>query len=238
MTDAAIIERGKNILSASNDGTVKLWQVGSGKCLKTYRPAGISRKRVTRLALAKKDKLHSRAEPDVSTRPAQGDIEPEVAEYIAFGGLENGKVAVMDLEASGSDPPVHTLQVSTTAKAISALAWDEASSTLACGTVDGFIALYSLSSLQDAPTHLASIKRNQADITSLAFSSQTLTSDAIPSLLAATSDGLPFELTLGKDGIARVAAELAGYDIDAANAVVCRNAGVFLAGKDGSLRRY
>ena len=35
VTDTAIVERGRNILSVSRDGTAKLWDCGSSTCLST-----------------------------------------------------------------------------------------------------------------------------------------------------------------------------------------------------------
>lgn len=38
MVDIGIIDRGKEVLSCSKDGSVKMWNCGSAECLKTWCP--------------------------------------------------------------------------------------------------------------------------------------------------------------------------------------------------------
>ena len=42
ITSTSIVDRGRNVLSASRDGTARLWDVGTQQCLATYAPeAGV-----------------------------------------------------------------------------------------------------------------------------------------------------------------------------------------------------
>jgi proteasomal ATPase-associated factor 1 len=36
ITDVAIVERGRNVVSSSRDGTARLWDCGKSACLVTY----------------------------------------------------------------------------------------------------------------------------------------------------------------------------------------------------------
>ena len=40
MLDSAIVDRGRNIVTTSRDGTAKLWDVGQQTCLATFEEIG------------------------------------------------------------------------------------------------------------------------------------------------------------------------------------------------------
>jgi WD40 repeat protein len=216
-------------LTSGNDGTVKLWHVGEGKCLRSWKVGKGARKRVTKLALCS----YSDTQADDATDDLQGKV--------AIAGLEDGQIALLSLASPASDPPKYIEQISPSGKAISALAVQrqEEGYRIAVGTVDGRIAICNLTSADNQLELLGVFKRNDADITSLDFGQ---IDKGRSSLLVGTSDGLPFEVSLSsssEDGLdVKVMAELAGYDIDACNAVCFVEGEVYTAGMDGHLRRY
>lgn len=158
---------------------------------------------------------------------------------VAIAGLEDGHIALVDLKSTDTDPPRSYVHASASGKAISAiaLAKQENGYRIAVGTVNGQISLFSLASSSASLDLLGSCKRNDADVTSLAFAA---VEEGRLSLLVGMADGLPFQLSLAYSGEvhARVDAELAGYDIDACNSVRFHSGEVFAAGRDGHLRRY
>ena len=160
---------------------------------------------------------------------------------VAVAGLEDGHVALLDLRSSAVDPPKAYVQMSTSGKAVSALAVQKSGEgyRIAAGTVDGQISIYGLADANDQPRLIQSFKKNDADITSMAFS---LTQEGRSSLLVGTSDGLPFQVSLASSSEAvpavEVAAELAGYDIDACTSIKEVDGEIYAAGMDGHLRRY
>lgn len=240
VTHAAIIERGRHVLTTSNDGTLKLWLVGESKCLKTWRFGHGSRKRALKVAVFQKAQ---------STENGSSTLDAEIVDKAAVVALEDGTLAVVDLAASGGDPPVQTINASPNLKALTALAITRAadSTLIAAGSADGIITLVTLNddSLAKPAKIVSQFKRNSADVTSLCFTSgaDKQTSPDTVSLVASSMDGLLYETNIVfNDSQAsvqvQVHAEYAGYDIDACNAVIQRNGDIYAAGKDGHLRRY
>lgn len=238
VTDSAIIERGRHVLTTSNDGTLKLWLVGESKCVKTWRFGHGSRKRALRVVTFPKKS---------GPTTAEGSLDPEVAGKAAAVTLEDGTLAVIDLDSSGGDPPVQTIKATRNGKALTALAVTELGSItmLAVGSADGIITLVSInaSNLSEPAKVLLHAKRNSADVTDLKFitHSDTPSSDTEARLLSSSMDGLLYESRISileNEVSVKVEAEFAGYDIDACNVVVQRGNDIYSAGKDGHLRRY
>jgi len=234
VTDSAIIERGKHILTSSHDGTVKLWNVGESKCLKSWRVGKGSRKGVTKVLVVSSTDSNSLEH-----------IPEDLKNKVAFAATEDGRLTLIDVSVSAANPPLHTIPVPPNSKAISALAYTESekSPTLAIGTVNGFIYIYqwvssSILQFKATPSVLARIKRNDADITFLSFLSSSETSEDTLQIVASTADGLPFQVSIDSTGMAKIEVEYAGYDIDSCNAIVPMEDSTYSAGKDGNLRRY
>lgn len=267
VNDSAVIERGKHILTASNDGTVKLWNIGESRCLKTWRVGSSSGKRVTKVIVMDADPNANASEtitsPSTTTTTQsqqQSTVSNDLRNKIAIAATESGKLCMLDVHDSAFSPPIREIQVPTNGKAISALACrrdSEGRALVAVGTVEGQVLLYvwsrvkSVEDLKEStPQLLARWRRDQADITSLAFVEPEASSPESSHirLVAGTSDGLPFQVLVTPDGVATVSAELCGYDIDACNAVLVpaattsssssSNESIYAAGKDGHLRRY
>jgi proteasomal ATPase-associated factor 1 len=232
VTDCAIIERGRHVLTTSNDGTMKLWLVGEAKCLKTWRFGRETRKRALKVAVI------------AEARPSAG-LDSELSGKAAVIALDDGSLTLVNLEASGADPPLQTVEVSRTKKALSAVSVHRVGNSLriATGSVDGIVSLLQLDAtdLAKPAKIIVQYKRNGADITSLSFARAEQEQADVLSLLVATMDGLLFEsaiTTRQEDPEIKVQMEYAGYDIDACNAVVQRGSDIYSAGKDGHLRRY
>lgn len=236
VTDVAIIERGRNVLTTSNDGTLRLWQVASSDCLKTWRFGHGSRKRALKVAVFAK----------AASADAAGNIDADLQGKAAVVCLEDGSLAIVDLEPA-TETPIQTIQVSPTGKALTALAVTrhDNATIIATGSSDGVVTILSANDkdLGEPAEILLQFKRNSADITSLVFAGGDDTNPqtgSIP-LLASSMDGLLFQAAINlseNEASAEVETEYAGYDIDACNAVVQRGSDLYAAGKDGHLKRY
>lgn len=247
VTDSAIIERGRHVMTSGNDGYVRLWSVGEGKNIKSWKVGKGSRKRVTKLAL-----LDALVEGRAATATATTEaLQQQPFEgKIVVAGLEDGCLAFINLASSQLDEqPRIEAPGAAPGRAVSALSLlthANGAYLLAAGNVDGVISLYSGTISEGSsyrlPRVLHRFKRNDADITSLGMRASS--SESTTQLLVGTSDGLPFQVEVahtqnGRDSAAIiVVAELAGYNIDDCNEVVEIEGDVYAAGSDGQLRRY
>lgn len=225
-------------MTSSNDGTVKLWLVGSSQCLKTWRFGHGSRKRALKVAIFR-CQSHTLAEGQVLDSDAVGKG--------AAVCLEDGSLAFIALNASGSDSPAQTIQASPNGKALTALAVTLFNDLfiVAVGTADGIVSIVSLqeNDITQSAKVLLQFKRNSADVTSLTFltSANGASQDEKHSLLVSSMDGLLYEAVLSlsaNEVTVKVQTEYAGYDIDACNGAVQRGSDLYSAGKDGHLKRY
>lgn len=183
-----------------------------------------------------------------STSSEEDIVDADVAGKAACVCLEDGSLAIVDLESS-TDSPAQSIQISTTGKALTSLAVTKRldPTIVATGSADGIVTIMSLSqdNLDEPPKILLRYQRNTADVTSLLFVEEDDTNtqkDSI-SLLASSMDGLLYQAKVSLEGdgaqvSAQVETEYAGYDIDACNAVVQRGSDLYAAGKDGHLKRF
>ncbi|CAO3674242.1 unnamed protein product [Rhizopus stolonifer] len=152
ITSTAIIEKGRNILSSSRDGTIKLWNCGTSSVIATL---GNYKTSVNKMILAKLPPTY---------QPAQTEnLEPNEV------GTEDKLVLV----ALG-DGSIHGIHLGTRAElfasqknehALTALAYDEASSLVFTGNEHGQICIYALTRGLKEP--LVKWQRNKSPITSL-----------------------------------------------------------------------
>ena len=248
VTDSAIIERGRHVVTSGNDGYVRLWSVGEAKNLKSWRIGKGSKKRVTKLALLDAS-IAENAVNATTTATGEAMQQQPFEGQIAVAGLEDGSLAFVDLASSQLDEQPRIEAPS--GRAVSALALHTHTNgtyLLAAGSVDGVVSLYtgaaSNTSPHSLPRLLHRFKRNDADITSLVIRASS--SENKTQLLVGTSDGLPYEVEAtqvhdekGSESTRiAIVTELAGYNIDACNCFVEIGGEVYAAGSDGHLRRY
>ena len=168
-----------------------------------------------------------------------GDSAPEenasgevgTAGKILCCALQSGRFTILDLESKST-----IFTSSTPDGALSSIAHDSNKQLLATGSENGIISLYDMRTLGTGnPNPLYRCKRNGACIEDMSFAPSKNGAEA--DLLLATTDGLPFRLTLCADG-PHVKEELVGHDCDPVRVVQYSNGAVWTAGDDGIVRRY
>lgn len=90
VTSTRILSRGKRFLSASMDGTLKVWDVAAEKCIKTIavrRMSGVEALSVVRLPAS-----------------AQDEVEDGMGEYIVMAGLSSGYTDIFSLRLNVIEP--------------------------------------------------------------------------------------------------------------------------------------
>lgn len=264
---AAPLGRGREVLTGSSDGTVRIWNVGEDRqtrMIGSERWSGINA-----LALA----------------PVAGTDASE--QTLLAMGLSSGQIELQDLRSKtraalitgflfppGPPPAATDSWQQGTAGAISALAWLPSGNVLFSGSLQGICAAHDLRMLTSGsgsgedtamevigegmpPKSLISTwRRNGADITDMRFvPSQHAYSEGSSELLIATSDGLPHRLNIdsllnatsedtnwGSEDAPRaprVVVEYTGWEAEPVNAIRLDERGrVLCAGAEGSLRCY
>ncbi|KAJ8080071.1 hypothetical protein AAF712_013194 [Marasmius tenuissimus] len=211
------LDRGRTVLSAGADGTVRLWNVSSG--------SEVSERRIR----------HG------GSGVAGMTLDPEAKRlYCAVqdGSFEVFSIDLSTNDSTSTDPkPSERIFRSTRSVggALTSIALSSSTGTklLATGSQGGMVSLYLV---DEDFRHLLSFKRNDATIEQLSF---------LPSLRLAisTTDGLPWiaAISMGSDGTtASVSpyAELTGGEIDAVRDIVAVGKEVWTACDDGVVRRY
>jgi len=232
VTDSAIISRGKNVLSCAKDGTIRLWDVGSGSQIramgsKSYSP-------VYKMSLGNRD-----FEP-VIYRPPDGDVttsipmsidsrEIETSDKAVFCALQNGSFEAFDLGSKSSF--FHSEPPSTSKSPLESIAYSPPDHILAVGSRSGIVTIYDTRQLA---VPLFSFQRNGASIEEMVFVPEGTGEVRIA---VASSDGLPYVASVRPEG-PQVVEELVGYDCDAVRAVKVVDGTLWTAGDDGLIRKY
>ncbi|GAA5899684.1 hypothetical protein JCM5296_001399 [Sporobolomyces johnsonii] len=252
LTSSDGIHKGREILSSSLDGTLKLWDVSKGEVTRTWTLS----QPVSSLV------VFSDAESGAAGAEEQSVL---IGKY-ALAGHSNGTISLVSLDpstvSSSSATPLLTLGTSTSSS-LDTLAYDPSTRLVAAGGRSGTISLFRLASLEPATTAtelqpLVEWKRTEGSSincvrfssrarTSLARSSQP-SSSTTSSLLVAPSDGLAYRASLDpsapgeeEEVDVKVEEEFAGLDCEPATSIWDDAEGrvwVTGGGGDGSVRVY
>jgi proteasomal ATPase-associated factor 1 len=246
VTDAAILGRGQNVLSAAKDGTVRLWDVAAGAQIRALAAAGYA----PVLALAAGPRAAAAFVPaaDGGVAPAApaGTAEVGTADMLAFGALGDGTFEAFDVAAGHA-----VFRSPDRGAALTAIDYSPARNLVATGAADGAVRVWDTRML-DAP--VTSFTRGTAGIEGIAFVDVLPTAagsaDASEAgLVVTTVDGLPYVANVRAERPPRVVAELVGADCDRVGIVRVRGHGawgaaaentseLWLAADDGVLRTY
>ncbi|KAF9652621.1 WD40 repeat-like protein [Thelephora ganbajun] len=234
VTDTAIVSKGRNVLSSAKDGTIRLWDVSSGRSIKTLssaRWAGINAISLGESGNSVFVQPHPDGEdhPTVSPSQASTFIDPREVETtgkVVFAALQNGSFEVFDL---GTKNSVHKYEVGK--RVLNAISYSAVHDLLVTGSTDGVVTVFDTRHLS---TPLTSFARNRASIEDLGIRGHTTDAEVV----VGTEDGLPYVAGVRPDG-PQVHTELIGPDCDAVRMVrVTENGAIWTAGDDGTVRKY
>ncbi|KAL5532436.1 hypothetical protein ACEPAF_6006 [Sanghuangporus sanghuang] len=239
ITSVAIIERGRNVLSAARDGTLRLWDVSGGKQIKVMGSQKYSA--INALSLGQSMYTSSSPSPNSASNPELDPREVGTADKHVFLALQNGDFECIDLGTKDSVFHSSSIQNYERHGPLTSIAFDSSSSLVATGSSSGVVTAFDTRQLS-AP--LCAFQRNSASIEGLGFVETRNVGSAEehlgdPDLAIATSDGLPFVASIRPHG-PEVRAELAcGGDCEPTRTLTVDSRGaIWLAGDEGVARMY
>ncbi|KAI8996582.1 WD40 repeat-like protein [Trametes punicea] len=248
VTSTAIVSRGRNVLSGSKDGTIRLWDMPSGSQIRTL--AAGSNHFVPVLALSVGERWVE-LKGGTDQQSGSEDVDPrevETTDKVVFCALQDGSFEAFDLRTKRA---VFRSSVGSggARSALQTLAYIPKHNLLATGSASGLISVYDVRTLGGVP--LSTFRRNEAPIEDLALVDLSTAGFGLPSspssifedasgtlgLAIAPEDGLPYVVDLRPSG-PRVLAELVGTDCDAVRFVRVAGRDIWSAADDGVVRRY
>ena len=228
VTSTAIIGVGRNVVSASLDSKIRLWDVPSGEAFTTL----FAKNPITSMSLGDRPLAPPDGEESVPPPSMDNREVPETSSKLVFCGLKNGSFQLLDLGFKNS---VYISPSSTSP--LTSIAYSQSSNLLATGSASGIVTIYDTRSLT---TPVTSFSRMQTGIEDLAFVSRNNGSGDL-GLAIATSDGLPYVASVVPEG-PTTSTELVGVDCDAVRHVSVRchenRMEAWSASDDGIVRRY
>ncbi|KAF7291125.1 WD40 repeat-like protein [Mycena indigotica] len=226
VTSTAIVSRGRNIVSGSLDGTIRLWDVSSGAQIHLFTTGGATGRLapITGMSLGERGGTVLPNAPSVANPDTR---EVETSDKLLFCALQTKSFEAIDL---GSRQTVFS--GSATAP-LSSISYSPENSLLATGSNKGIVDVYDTRALSEGRV-LVSFARgnNQAGIADLQWANNG------GQLLVGTDDGLPFIASIDSSSTPRVAGELVGTDCDAVRCLRAAGNSVWTAADDGVVRRY
>ncbi len=178
VTGVAVVDRGRNVLSASKDGTIRLWDVGGSKEL-ALRRWSTGAGAVAALCLDAGEGWTGydsgcRGEGNSRILPANGEVGTE--NKVVFAGLQDGRVEGYDLRSKRSafsfsfSSKQQSGQFASSSAAIDSIAFASDTSMLATGARNGIVRWWDMRSCgRGEGPPLCEFRRNGAGIESLAW---------------------------------------------------------------------
>lgn len=259
MTSLDILGVGKNVVSGSKDGSIKLWDVSKGVCLTSIYTegfAGVEKiatgqdAKVVRARLLGSGSIEGSFEP----KHTDGEIVSDTGDKLLFAGLSSsaGNLSLYDL--ASKEPILRTfphvpLSASSLTNypaaarggAIHSIAYDADRYLLASGSARGVVVVRDVRMLdKDGSGALHVFRRTEAAINDLAFVKSASSLSTID-LVMAPESGLPCRLGIPADVGEPVTCveEYAGWEpLSIESVSVGREGQVWVSGAEGGIRRY
>ncbi len=228
VTSTAIIGVGRNVVSASLDSKIRLWDMPSGEAFTTL----FAKNPITSMSLGDRPLAPPDGEESVPPPPMDNREVPETGSKLVFCGLKNGSFQLLDLGFKNS------VYISPSSSSpLTSITYSQSSNLLATGSASGIVTIYDTRSLI---TPVTSFSRMQTGIEDLSFVSRNNGSGDV-GLAIATSDGLPYVASVVPEG-PTTSAELVGVNCDAVRHISVRchenRMEAWSASDDGIVRRY
>lgn len=246
ITDTHILGVGKQVLSCSKDGSVRLWDVGSASKAEgstTLFSDGFVP--IMRMAVSSPS----------SSAPHNGE-EGNGEGRVIYTALQNGAINIFDTRTSKL---VYASPSSTSrsSQSLLSIAHSERFNLLATGSTSGIVKLFDPRSLDSTSgsgsgkdeTLITSFKRSDSSVDDLTFippPSSVTSAPSSASLLVATGDGFPFcaSVSSASEKVVSVKEEYAAHADEGVRAIRYLSGGegeqgdIWTAGDDRIVRKY
>jgi proteasomal ATPase-associated factor 1 len=244
ITSTAILERGRNVLSAAKDGTVRLWDVGAGAQIRSM--AAIGHAPIQAMAVGGRGEsavqLLSETPAGAPSTLPEGVVEAGTRDTLAFCALDDGTFEVFEIGTGAS-----VFRSPTRGVGLTSIAYSEQHHTVATGSSKGVVSIWDTRSLGAPVVQFTRGTPAVEDLTIVDIRPCHGTEAPHLGLAIATSDALPFVASIRPEG-PQVEAELIGSDCDRVGHVRVQGAGewgggretlrIWTAADDGVIRRY
>lgn len=229
ITATHIVGVGRQVLSASKDGTVRLWDVGKGEEVKQWNV--YPGKFIDAMVVV---------EDARGLRALGVDSEDE---HVILAATPDGTVSAFALSSDSGSPALFTSRALVDSR-LECIAYSPATGLIATGHTNGTIVVRNMDTLLAAPGAIEDVpplivRRNVGPVFSLVFVDHASGNDT--DLLVGTSAGLPCRLGLAVDGATitpTVKEEYAGWEAVSVETWAVASDGVWCAGGEGGVRRY
>jgi proteasomal ATPase-associated factor 1 len=228
ITATAILERGRNVLSAAKDGTVRLWDVGAGAQIRSIAATGLTP--ITAMAGGGRGESTVHLPGSTPTgAPAElpeGMVEAGTKETLAICALNDGSFEVFGVSAGSS-----VFRSPTRGSALTSIAYSEKDNMVATGSSKGIIGIWDTRSLNEP---VVEFTRGTSTIEGLTIVDVSAAGGTHTGVVVTTTDALPFVASVRPEG-PQVAAELIGSDCDRVGHIRVQGSGAW-GGGAGTLR--
>ncbi|KAI8621908.1 WD40-repeat-containing domain protein [Chytriomyces sp. MP71] len=229
VTQTAIIDRGRSIVTTGKDGRVLLWEVKSASVIREIFDSYPDSLMVESLCLGTRAAALSPPSMPLSTRDQR---EVGTDDKVCFVGLSSGELKGFDL---GSQSNILNISPSSSSSNLTSCAYDSGNGLVATGSLSGLMQFYDL---RNPATALCSMRRNDAPILQMQFVEGDKATGKAFGIVFTNGEGSCAQVQVSPDATASVVNEYVGTDVEPLYGMSLVDGVLAVGGREGVVRLY